>query len=527
MRSAWRASPLSVGFAIVIAAASVTGFFFFRGSADQQDQTLLKSDASQASLYVGTVLAEVGSILEPVAIPVTSSDGSTAVFQERAQPLAKEGLDMALAERQGAAYVVESATGTRYSVGEVLSPALSAALAKAGDSAVAGPVTFNGKTSSAVFAVGPPLTPSGSAIFLSFSIDPSISSPITAAKPFASLKVAVYGAPKANMTNLLVATVPVSQLPLSNGSVTESTTVAGAKWVLVAEARSPLIGSFARLAPYIILGLGVFIAVLVGVTVEIVDRRQRYASALVSERTADLQSTLLDLRNAQEALIRSERLTALGEMASVVGHELRNPLAAVINALYLMRRQLGEPAAEPLEKHLAMAERETTKAASLAEDLTAFVRPREPHKENVDVPTLVEQVIQATPPPAQVALDVEVEPLSVSADRNQLAEVLTNLVTNAYQAVGSEGTVRIVARDGGGKMELSVEDDGPGIDSAIAARLFEPFFTTKHDGTGLGLAIVQRLVEAHGGTVSIDSSATDTGARVVVRLPVRDGEVTT
>lgn len=529
MRRVLHASPLSLAVALVVAAASVVGFFFFQHGNDQQERTLLESDTNQAAAYVGSLFTgQIGALLEPVAAAVTLAHGSPAAFQAAAAPVVKQGqeLGFAMTSRQGSSYVVTSAVGSVYSVGQTLDNDTSAILARAGATTLAGPVEFNGKTSTAFFAVGPPLVPAGTAIVFAFSLNPFVKSPVTAAKPFALLKVALYGTAKPSMSTLLVATVPSKELPLGPGSLTAQANVDGSNWALVAKAAVPLTGSFARNAPYVILGLGLFVALLVGVTLEVFDRRRRYAAALVAERTADLEQALVELRDAQEALIRGERLTALGEMASVVGHELRNPLAAVINALYLLRRQLGEPAQPALEKNLAMAERETTKAATLAEDLTAFVRTREPNMESVDVGALVNEVVQASPPPPQVTVDLDLEQTSVVADRNQLAEVLTNLLTNAYQAVNGEGTVRIAARDGSGETQLSVEDSGPGVDSAVAPKVFEPFFTTRHDGTGLGLAIVQRLVEAHGGTVGFDGAASIGGARVVVRLPAHDENVT-
>lgn len=525
MKGLLRVSPLSVGVAVVVAAASVAGFFFFKHGDNQQEQVLLEADAGQAALYLTSVFGgELAGPLDSLATAVTLSGGSTAAFQARAQPLAKIGLDAVMARREAGGYVVIAATGTTYSVGQTLDAATTVTLAKAGSTDVAGPVEYDGKQSVSYFAVGPPLAPPGTAIFLEISLNPFVASSVTAAKPFALLKVALYGSPTATMSHLLVSTAPRSQLPLPSGSVTKIAEVAGSKWALVATPRSSLTGSFATNAPYIILVLGLFLALMVGVALETVERRRRYADAVVAERTADLERTVNDLRDAQDALVRGERLTALGEMASVVGHELRNPLAAVINALYLLRRYLGEPADASLEKHLSMAERETAKAATLAEDLTAFVRPREPSKEEVDVATLVDEVVQAAPPPREVSLDVAVEPMRVMADRNQLAEVLTNLLTNAYQAMDGPGTVRIAARNGSGVAELSIEDSGPGIDAAAAAKVFEPFFTTKHDGTGLGLAIVQRLVEAHGGTVGFHDGARTSGARVVVRIPVHEAE---
>jgi signal transduction histidine kinase len=321
---------------------------------------------------------------------------------------------------------------------------------------------------------------------------------------------------------LLVATT--HELPLHGDVAQAHTTVGTSTWTLAAAARSPLTGGFANLAPFIILLLGIVLALSVGTVVEVLDRRQRYAAVMVAERTGELERSLAELRDAQRALVRAERLTAVGEMASVVGHELRNPLAAVTNALYLLRHALGDRAAAPLEKQLAMAERETAKAATLAEDLIAFVRPRQPRKEAVQLQDVVHEVMETTPPPAGIRLDVEVDPLLLEVDRGQLAEVLTNLVTNAYQAMGDSGSVRIVGHMNGSGAQLCVEDDGPGIDGALSDRVFEPFFTTKSDGTGLGLAIVRRLVEAHDGDVTLENRTEGRGARVVLRIPVGSKE---
>ncbi|MHB8681204.1 MAG: sensor histidine kinase [Acidimicrobiales bacterium] len=502
--------------AVVIAAVSVLAFVYTRHSQRQQESILVRSNAAQASLYVGSVFNGIGSVLDTLAATVALTNGSPSAFVARAQPQAQGNLAYVLAHRQGDSYVVDAAVGPGFHAGQVLSPTISATMAKAGSKFLPAPVVYDGRTSTAGFAVGPPLVPTGLALYFQFSLNPFVASPVTAAKPFASLKVAIYGGSTADTAHLVVATSHA--LPLTD-AVVEHTAVGGGTWTLVAAARSPLTGSFANEAPYIILVLGIFMALLVGTTVEILVRRQRYAAEVVTERTADLNQSLADLRDAQAALVRGERLTALGEMASVVGHELRNPLAAVTNALYLLRRVLGEPADPGLEKHLAMAERETAKAASLAEDLTAFVRPREPQLAGLQLEEVVHEVVEATPPPPNVALSVDVQPVEIVADRRQLAEVLTNLVTNAYQAVGDGGSVRISAHPNASGAVIAVEDTGPGIDVSLADRVFEPFFTTKHDGTGLGLAIVRRLIEAHGGEVAFESVEAGHGARVVVHLP--------
>jgi signal transduction histidine kinase len=239
-------------------------------------------------------------------------------------------------------------------------------------------------------------------------------------------------------------------------------------------------------------------------------RRQRYASHLVAERTAKL----LD---SQEALVRSERLSAMGQMTTIVGHELRNPLGAVMNALYMLRRTVGDPvAAEP---HLEAAERQTARAVSLAQDLTAYMREKEPELAPLDLGDVLSDVLEATPKPPDVVVVEEVGSFELNADPKQLAQILTNLINNGYQAMPEGGSLRIAARIEGDAAVISVEDSGGGIDQALSEQLFEPFFTTRPNGTGLGLAIVRRLTEGHGGQISIENGPTG-GALVTVRLPI-------
>jgi signal transduction histidine kinase len=294
--------------------------------------------------------------------------------------------------------------------------------------------------------------------------------------------------------------------------------VGGSNWTLVASARHPFIGTYVHSLSTIILLLGLLIALIAGGTIEVLHRRHRYARALVDERTADLELSLQNLEEAHASLVRGERLTAIGEMAGVVGHELRNPLAAVTNALFLIRNEVSEPMSDLLARNLAMAERETAKAATLADDLTAFVRPREMDKRPIPVGGLVDEVLSVAPPPTGVELITDVEDFTLVADRGQMAEILTNLVTNAYEAIPGGGTLRIRAGHMSDGMRLVVEDSGPGIDESVAHRITEPFFTTKYSGTGLGLAIVHRLVLAHGGSIEFGNAAGG-GARVTVLIP--------
>ena len=218
-----------------------------------------------------------------------------------------------------------------------------------------------------------------------------------------------------------------------------------------------------------------------------------------------------------DVIVKRERLAVVGEMASVVGHDLRNPLAAVLNSLYLLRVSLKEDLTEQQGRHIQVAEREIAKAASIVEHITEYVRPRKPVLAPFELGELIEEILEVTPTRAAVTVLVDVPLISLIGDRVQVGQVLTNLVTNALDAVGERGCVRIAASVESRRVVLSVEDDGPGIRPSLKDRIFEPFYTTKHQGTGLGLAIVRRLVEANGGSITLDHDASQ-GTRFLVTL---------
>ncbi len=221
---------------------------------------------------------------------------------------------------------------------------------------------------------------------------------------------------------------------------------------------------------------------------------------------------------SREALVRQERLSAVGEMATVIGHELRNPLGAAINLLFLVRSRLTDHDDPELDDYLDRVERETNRAVLLSEDLTAYMREREPVIVPLDLGAVVAEVLESTPPPAGVKVAVGDLGVDVQADRAQLVQMLTNLVTNAYQAMPDGGSLGVTGSESDGLVEITVADSGEGIDPAVADRLLEPFFTTKATGTGLGLAIVSRFAEGHNGTVCVEN-APGGGARVTLRLP--------
>lgn len=226
---------------------------------------------------------------------------------------------------------------------------------------------------------------------------------------------------------------------------------------------------------------------------------------------------MAELFEAQASLVKKERLSALGELATVVGHELRNPLAAAINDLYFHRMQLAEQVDPVAFSAVTRAEAQINRAAQLSEDLTSYMGEREPQLTEICLDDLIGEVLEVAPPPKGIDVVLE-SSVPVMADPALLLQVLTNLVTNGYQAMTEGGTLKVASIAEGGGTTIWVEDSGLGFDANVADRIFDPFFTTKDEGTGLGLAIVHRLVERHLGTVTA-VNAPSGGARVKIWLP--------
>jgi two-component system sensor histidine kinase HydH len=271
--------------------------------------------------------------------------------------------------------------------------------------------------------------------------------------------------------------------------------------------------------PWAILAAGVLTALLACAIVETLARRREYAMSLVRLRTDELERSMGELADAHEQLVRQERLAAIGQLASTIGHELRNPLGVLSNAVYLLRGDLGHNPTEAAQRHLAAAEREVSAATVIVSDLLEFARHRDPVLLEVEVPDLIQEVLGVLPPPTGVTVTTEIAPaVRLRADRDQLRQLLLNLLSNAYQSMPDGGRVVVGAAAGGGVVRMWVTDSGEGIPQDVRARLFEPFFTTKARGVGLGLAVCQRVVAAHHGEIVVESAPGE-GSTFRVTMP--------
>lgn len=227
-----------------------------------------------------------------------------------------------------------------------------------------------------------------------------------------------------------------------------------------------------------------------------------------------LEVSMHDLADANEELVRKERLAAVGELAAVVAHEIWTPLAVVFNAVAALR----EPDAER-DALITTVQEEAERLRDIVSDLLEFARPRPP----VFAPAAIEELVRAAVDAASIALGatdvtVDAEPSPATCDERLVRRAVVNLVTNALQASHRQGPVIVTVRTDGDDVVIEVEDDGSGVAEEDRERIFTPFFSKRPTGTGLGLAVVRASAEAHAGSVTL----TDTpggGATFTLRFP--------
>lgn len=226
------------------------------------------------------------------------------------------------------------------------------------------------------------------------------------------------------------------------------------------------------------------------------------------------------LKEFEDKLISQERLAAIGQMASVVGHEIRNPLAAISNAVYYIKSKFQNPEPRAAES-LSIIEREVQASNKIVGDLLNFSRQREPVLALCDLNALLEEVLSVVPRPPAIQLVTQLEPVlpQVKIDRDEMRQVFLNIVSNAYQAMDKTGILTLRSKNSSGRVEVRISDTGCGIAPENLKKLYQPFFSTKSKGTGLGLAVVKRVVERHGGSIAIESQV-GKGTTFIIGVPV-------
>ena len=249
----------------------------------------------------------------------------------------------------------------------------------------------------------------------------------------------------------------------------------------------------------------------------------RRAKEELKEYSQRLESTVTELSEAQEQLLRQEKLAVLGQLAGSVGHELRNPLGVISNAVYYLNTMLTDTD-ETTREYLDLISSEVHNSNKIVSDLLDLARIRPAERKEIAVSALVGQALLRQPPPegVHVSDNVASDLPPVCVDPMQIGgQVLVNLLANAYQAMPEGGTLIISAQAEQDYAAISIADSGCGILPENAKKIFEPLFTTKARGIGLGLAISRNLVQANGGSIHAASAGVPgQGSTFTIKLPL-------
>ena len=239
------------------------------------------------------------------------------------------------------------------------------------------------------------------------------------------------------------------------------------------------------------------------------------------------------LTASQQLLERQEKLASLGVLAAGVAHEVRNPLTAIKFRLFSLKGSLPDGFGD--NEDLAVVHGEINRLERIVKDFLQFARPSEPELAAVQGAQLLRDVhglLQSELEKRSIHLELDLDgPSALRADKQQLQQVLINLVQNAADSIGRDGTITLRARQGVSSVfnqaepmvTLEVTDTGKGIPPEVEKRIFDPFFTTKEAGTGLGLPIAARIIEKHGGFIQY-STQPNRGTTFVLVLPAANSD---
>lgn len=248
------------------------------------------------------------------------------------------------------------------------------------------------------------------------------------------------------------------------------------------------------------------------------------SEAAVREERDKVREGMRKLVETQEKLLRSERFAAIGQAASHLAHEIKNPLLLMGGFASQVRRKL--PGDSPHIEKLGIIEEEARRLEQMLAEVQNFTRPTRPSKEQADLNAAVEEVLRLMAQDLKdrgvaCVLDLDRSLPLVPHDPRQIKQVLLNLVKNAAEAMPDGGTLRLRTRVENGQARVSVADTGAGMSAEVLANVFSPFYTTKAQGTGLGLAVCFRIMEDHGGEIGVQSRE-GRGSTFTLALPLAE-----
>jgi len=249
---------------------------------------------------------------------------------------------------------------------------------------------------------------------------------------------------------------------------------------------------------------------------EMEKKLQEYAAHLeemVEERTKEL-------KEVHEQLLKAERLAAIGELAAMVGHDLRNPLTGIAGATYYLKRKLGSKTKKKTREMLELIEKDIEHSNKIISDLLEYSRELRLELAETTPKTIVEEAFSLVEVPKNIqVLDSTQSEPKVKVDMEKIKRVFANLIKNAIEAMPKGGKLTLKTKETNGKLEIAFTDTGVGIPKNNLEKIGKPLFTTKSKGIGLGLSICKRIVEAHRGNISVESTV-GKGTTFTVTIPI-------
>jgi two-component system sensor histidine kinase HydH len=246
------------------------------------------------------------------------------------------------------------------------------------------------------------------------------------------------------------------------------------------------------------------------------DLKKNLERVVLKEKELELQRDQLErqINEKTDELLKSQKLAIIGELASRMAHDLKNPLSTIKNVVELIE---SKPKLRIEEKlvYYGKLHRAIERISHQVDDVLEYGKSTQLKLQTCNITQLIKRVIEDNNFPNDVKINVENADVKMNVDLTKMDAVMTNLLVNATQAIGNKGTINVRIIDDGANVMIAVEDSGPGIPQDQLTKIFEPLFTTKQTGTGLGLSICKKIVEQHGGNITAKNNPTT----FIIRMP--------
>lgn len=246
------------------------------------------------------------------------------------------------------------------------------------------------------------------------------------------------------------------------------------------------------------------------------DLRRNLEKVVLKEKEIEIQRDQLERQVNEKTgeLIKSQKLAIIGELASRMAHDLRNPLSTIKNVVELMENKQKLRIEEKII-YYGKLHRAIDRISHQVDDVLEYGKASQLNLQSANITNIIRQIISDSNISKNIKINIDNIDLRMNVDVRKIEAVITNLIMNATQAIDGEGTINVRLLDNGSNAIFAIEDSGPGISPQDLPKIFDPLFTTKQTGTGLGLSICKKIIEQHGGNITVKNNPTT----FIVRLP--------